>query len=287
VSDELARRYELLLRAYPGRHRRQWGDELLGTLMMRADSSRRWPPASEAIALLTSGVRVRLNSDKDRAPRAAWATGLRVAVVLLFASQLGDLIIRNVLGGPAGRSGLFVLAFGALAFFAVLRNLGWVALLAALGWQATYVWSYDSVSWPVATAIILLVVVVLIQRTHGGALPGFWWLAVPAVIAIFWGPQLLSSESVYLFHYQQVMMLTVVALCAVATLLDSRAAFAAVGLLLAEVLNETVDITWAGDNPASEIFYTVSVSWWSAVMGTTAAALLVGGHLVARHRASL
>ncbi|WBB65533.1 hypothetical protein [Micromonospora sp. WMMD812] len=188
--------------------------------------------------------------------------------------------------GPAGRSGLFVLAFGTLAFFAVLRDLGWVALLAALGWQATYVWSYDSVSWPVATAIIVLAVVVLIKRTHSGALPGFWWLSVPAVTAIFWGPYLLS-ESVYLFRYQQVMMLTVVALCAVGTLLDSRAAFAAVGLLLAEVLNETVAITWAGDNPAGEIFYAVSVSWWSAVMGTTAAALLVGGHLVALRRASL
>jgi hypothetical protein len=289
VSDQLARRYEILLRAYPGRHRRQWGDELLGTLMMRADSSRRWPPAGEAVALLMSGVRVRLNSDKDRAPRAAWATGLRVAVIILLASQLGDLIIRNVLGGPAGRAGLVVLAFGALAFFAVLRDLRWVALPAALGWQATYVWSYDLASWPVATAIILLVVVVFIQRTHRGVLPGLWWLAVPAMTAILWGPQLLSSEPVYLFHYQRVMMLTVVALCAVATVLDSRAAFAAAGLLLAEVLNGTVVVafTRAGNNPTSEIWYAVSASWWSAIMGTTAAALLVGGHLVTRRRASL
>ncbi|MFU8872275.1 hypothetical protein [Micromonospora sp. SL4-19] len=286
MSDKLARRYEILLRAYPARHRRQWGDELLGTLLMRADSSRRWPPAGEAIALLTSGVRVRLNSDKDRAPRATWAAGLRVAVILLLASQLADLIILTTLDGLVYRAGLAKLAFGVLALLAILRDRRWVALLALLGWQAIYLQGYHSVSLPVATEIILLVVVALIQRTHRAVLPGLWWLAVPAMMAIFWGPQLLSSEPVFPPHYEQVMTLTVVALCAVATLLDSRAAFAAVGLLLAKVLTDTVSITWAGDIPAGGIFYHAPSSW-NTVMGTAAAALLIGGHLVTRRRASL
>jgi hypothetical protein len=286
VSDKLARRYELLLRAYPDRHRRQWGDELLGTLLMRADSSRRWPAAGEAVALLTAGMRVRLNSDKDRAPRATWATGLRVAVILLLASELGELINSTVWSGVlSGRTGFAMLAFGVLAFLAVLRDRRWAALLATLGWQAMYARGFFTVSWPVVAATILLVAVVLLQHPHRNALPGHWWLAIPVMLAIFSGPQMLVPELVYPLDYQQAMMLTIVAMGAVATLVDSRAAFAAVGLLLAQVFNGTMFITWA--NPAGDISYHVAASTWSAVAGTAAAALLVGGHLVTRRRATL
>lgn len=285
MTDVLARRYKALLRAYPQAYRHQRGDELLGTLMDRAEQGRRWPPAREAISLLTSGVRSRLRSDKTGSPREVWVGGLRVALVVLLAVELADLVI-SLRGGPHGRIVVVTLTLGLLTFLAAVRDYRPAALAATLFWQAASIWT-GVVSWPMATATVILILLTIDRRTRRGALPGTWWLAPPAALAILHWPQLASPEPVYAYDYRQIVIVAAIGLCAVATLVDERAAFLAGGLLIAQCLDETVALTWTGDNPNGDIFYTLSMSWWGTASGIAATALLAGGHLLARRRARL
>jgi hypothetical protein len=285
MTDILARRYRGLLRAYPKGYRQQRGDELLSTLMDGAEPGRRWPPAREAIGLLTSGVRSRLRSDKAGSTCAAWVSGTRAALVILLAVELADLVIR-LRGGPHGRIFLVTVMLGLITFLAVLRDYRPAALAATLLWQAASVWG-GVVSWSVATATVILILLTTARRTRRAALPGTWWLAIPTALAILHWPQLLSSETVYTYDYRQVVTISVIALCAVATMLDERAAFVAGGLLIAQCLDQTVALTWTGDNPTGAMISRLSMSWWGAVSAIAATTLLVGGHLVARHRTQL
>jgi hypothetical protein len=189
------------------------------------------------------------------------------------------------LGGPSNRIGIARLALCVFAFFAVMRDHRRAALAAAVALQFTYLIWADRVSWPVLTAILLLALLAFALHPDGAVLPGAWWLAVPAMTAALWAPALLQSGHAYLFYYSRAVFLSIVVLCALATLLDSRAAFAGVGLLGTECLAGSVVLHWAGDNPTGQVFHAFSVSWWSVVTGVAVVGLLVGGHLAARSRA--
>ncbi len=74
-ATTLARRYRLLLRAYPAGYRARRGDELVGTLLDAAPPGRTWPSVADVVDLAHWGARERL-----RRPLAAGAhEGLRLA----------------------------------------------------------------------------------------------------------------------------------------------------------------------------------------------------------------
>jgi len=55
----LERRCRWLLRAYPAWYRRDWGGEMLGTLLEASPPGARWPSFRDARALVIGGLRVR------------------------------------------------------------------------------------------------------------------------------------------------------------------------------------------------------------------------------------
>ncbi|NLT55188.1 MAG: hypothetical protein GXX79_11660 [Actinomycetales bacterium] len=289
MSDALAGRYGLLLRVYPARYREQWGDELLGTLMTRADAERTWPPAREATALVAAGLRMRLRANQARDPHVAWAHGLRTAVVILLSAELGHLVVGNVLSADTGgRSALALLLLAVLALVAAIRDRRRAAVLATLGWEAMHVWIHNDVSFPIVAAAVLLVIVSLIPGAPRRPLGVAWGLAVPATTVLLWAPSLIAfPEPVYLYPYQQSTILIVAMLCAAATPFDSQAAFVMVGLLTAEFLQATVRVWWAGDSPSNTVYHDVTVSWWSASLGAVSVGLLLVGQLTARRQARL
>jgi hypothetical protein len=61
----------------------------------------------------------------------------------------------------------------------------------------------------------------------------------------------------------------------------------AAGLLAWQSVQETVSITWTGDNPQTLIFTHLYITTWGIVAAALAVTLLPAGHLLARHRARL
>ncbi len=65
-NEVLARRYELLMRAYPAAYRRQRAGEIVDTMLEAADSDRSRPTLGEAAAMLLGGFRVRAGTNLPR-----------------------------------------------------------------------------------------------------------------------------------------------------------------------------------------------------------------------------
>jgi hypothetical protein len=289
MSDVLARRYLAVMRAYPEDYRRERGDEILETLMERA-GHRRWPPAREVLGLLSGALQARLSPGGPVV--RAWAGGLRVAVLVLLALELAEHAVRLTDSYPRGRINLVLLAFGLVAFHAVLRDRRIVAVLATVGWQAAFI---RAGHWSPALAVATVLLLALIAVGHGerlAALGQGWWTVVPATTLVLHWPELSWPELAWVgsmngWDYRQAVTITVIALFAVATLLDARAAFVAAGLAVWQSVQEVLHITWAGDNPAGTIFTDLYVTTWGVVAAVTAAALMAGGHLLARRRAVL
>lgn len=114
----LERRYRLLLRAYPGGYRADYGDELLDILLTRAEADRAVPQAREAAALVAGGIRTRIVA---AAQGPAWTDGLHLAVTAISLVNLAVLV-------PYTSSIPLWVAASALTFLAVLRGLVLVAL---------------------------------------------------------------------------------------------------------------------------------------------------------------
>lgn len=76
----LERRYRWLLRAYPSWYRRDCGEDMLGTLLDREPGGG-WPAPSEALALVTGGLRVRSSLNR----RLSMTAGLRLAALFGLA----------------------------------------------------------------------------------------------------------------------------------------------------------------------------------------------------------
>jgi hypothetical protein len=290
VSDILARRYLAVMRAYPEDYRRERGDEIIATLMERA-GHRRWPPAREVLGLLSGALQARL-SPGGPAGRV-WGGGLRMAVLVLLALQLADQVFDELwlLGWEVGpRIGAIQLAGGLVAFHSVLRGRRVLALIATAGWAAAWLRAGHLRLGLVVAFVLLLAWLAVARRDRPGALRPGWWSVVPAVAVLLYWPQLISPMDAFgnnPYDYQQVVIITAIALLAVAALLDTRAAVVAAGLLVWQSVQETVSITWLGDNPMRIVFTNLYVTTWGVVAAVLAAGLLVGGHLLARRRASL
>ena len=55
----LESRYRLLLACYPGAHRREYEDEMLGVLLAAARPDQRWPSPAEMVGIFASAGRMR------------------------------------------------------------------------------------------------------------------------------------------------------------------------------------------------------------------------------------
>jgi hypothetical protein len=284
VSDVLARRYLLLMRAYPEAYRRERGDEITATLLERA-GDRRWPPVREVLGLLSGALQARLSPGGTL--RHTWVGGLRAAVLVLLAIDLGGQVAWRLDVGSRGRIGLMLLAVGAVAFHAVLRDRPIVAVVALLGWHAAYA-SAGTLSWSVVIATVFLVASMAVGgRAARAPFGAGWWFAVPVAGLTLGLPQLISAGIVYDFTYRQTVIVAAIVLLAVAASLDPRAAVVAAGLLVWQGTAETVHVVWAGDNQGGGVQYVVTGTWWGGMAAVAAVGLLLGGHLLARRRATL
>lgn len=290
MSDVLARRYLALMRLYPAAYRQDRGDEIVATLLERA-GARRWPPVREVLGLVSGALQAHLSPEGS--VRRSWAGGLRIAVLALLALQLADQVFDELwlLGWETGpRIRAAQLACGLVAFHAVLRDRRALALIATAGWAAAWIRAGNLRIGLVVAVALLLAWLAVARRDRLGALRPGWWSVVPAVAVLLYWPQLVLPRGALEGNphdYQQFVIITAIALLAVAALLDSRAAVLAAGLLAWQSLQETVSVTRLGDNPPRAIFANLDVTTWGVVAAVLAAGLLLGGHLLARRRATL
>ncbi|MET7376706.1 hypothetical protein [Micromonospora arida] len=85
----LERHYRKLLLAYPGRHRRRYGTEMITTLLEMAAPGQRRPRPGEALHLLASGLRLRLRLPTRR-PLAVIAAVLLALTMGAFGGAVGS-----------------------------------------------------------------------------------------------------------------------------------------------------------------------------------------------------
>ncbi len=290
MSDVLARRYLAVMRLYPAAYRQDRGDEIVATLLERA-GSRRWPPPREVFGLLSGALQAHLSSGGS--VRRNWAGGLRVAVLAVLALQLAAQILDELWLSPmvlGPRIGAIQLMCGLAAFHAVLRDRRVMSLLATVGWFAAWIRAGRLQLGLVVAIVLLLVLLAVAHRQRLDALRLGWWAVVPVTTVLLYWPQLtLPLETLRGFPngYRQIVTITAIALVAVVALLDARAAVVAAGLLAWQSLQEMVTVSWIGDNPENLIFTNLYVTTWGVVAAVLAVTLLLGGHLLARHRAKL
>jgi hypothetical protein len=92
-KDALARRYELLMRAYPAAYRRQRAGEIIDTMLEAAGPEQSRPTLGEAAAMLLGGLRARAGSNLRRplptTLRYSAILGALLLIVWLDADGLG------------------------------------------------------------------------------------------------------------------------------------------------------------------------------------------------------
>ncbi|MEU7743491.1 hypothetical protein [Nonomuraea sp. NPDC049158] len=182
--------YRLFLRAFPSRHRAEYGTEILGTLMN--DSPRRVPSPRETAALVTAGFAARARKAAE-GPAPWWADGLHLGLLTLALANLS----YNI----ADQASPWWLATSAALVVALLR--GWalaalpLALVIALstgramlhmlvgaeatGWAPFLGPAYHN--WVSLTPYGLLAagaVVLAARRSRDLRTRPWWWLAIPA-----------------------------------------------------------------------------------------------------------
>ncbi|MBQ1024517.1 hypothetical protein [Micromonospora sp. C95] len=89
ADDRLERGYRRLLLAYPRRHRRRHGTEVVTTLLEMAEPGQRRPRAGEALHLIASGLRLRFRLPAGR-PFMAIAALLAALVMGGFGAAAGS-----------------------------------------------------------------------------------------------------------------------------------------------------------------------------------------------------
>jgi hypothetical protein len=194
--------YRRLLCTYPGEYRREHEEEIVATLVEAAEPGRRRPSLREARDLLAGGLRTRGMLAVREGGRALWADGLRLGVLLLLATRIGDFTwwIGST-GGllPLSLSIWVAPVVLALALVAVLRGGARSSLvLVLLGGLASTSLSQphtllDTIS-PIAplesfsTVLIALAAALLVAQwsTQRARRPWPLWIA-PALVA---GPEL-------------------------------------------------------------------------------------------------
>jgi hypothetical protein len=196
MTAPLEARYRRLLVAYPRRHRREYGEEMLGVLLADARPDQRRPGPRTVVDLLAGALAVRLRTVagalRDDAWRsAAYAVQLFGAMVLLVVA-LRRLAITAVLL-PHAPSPVPV------SVTDVLRALGWALVVTATvaGWRRVAAWfaalaaaaevarvaslyAYSPsqvlrLSWAVTTAVLVAAAGVWAARGPAPALPLRVW----------------------------------------------------------------------------------------------------------------
>ncbi len=113
-------RYRLVMHAYPPSYRHSHGDEIRDTAV--ALGGGHWSPR-QATSLGVGGLRTRALLASDTGPRALWAAGLRLAILLLFLRVLASMVAYRL--GATGSiteisglslTSLYAAAVAALAF---------------------------------------------------------------------------------------------------------------------------------------------------------------------------
>ncbi|WBB48673.1 hypothetical protein O3597_26970 [Verrucosispora sp. WMMA2044] len=89
ADDRLERGYRTLLLAYPRRHRRRHGTEVVTTLLEMAEPGQRRPRVAEALHLIGSGLRLRFRLPVGR-PLVAVAAVLTALIIGGFGAAAGS-----------------------------------------------------------------------------------------------------------------------------------------------------------------------------------------------------
>lgn len=259
MNEVLARRYRLLLLAYPAGYRERRGDELLGTLLDDASPGQRWPGGREAASIAVQGLRARIDAAWRRTPGAMWSEGLQIGALLLLGYAAGT--ARDGIG--------LLLALGGIA--ATMRGRWIVALVLAAAGLAVGV-PDQGLSWAPGTAVVALGVLALGFRTARRVRSVGWLLVAPVAVVMQHGPVLLAVAVVAGF----------LVACLVGVALDPRIPIAAACLLVAVALQNTV-----GLQPFAEarlVFHPLPASYVLLVM---VVALFLAGHVRSRQLARL
>ena len=197
----LERRYRRLLRAYPGRYRRDRAEEMVGTLLEITPPGRRWPTLREARALLAGGLRVRSGLNQ----RLAMAAQLRLAALLGFGLMLLQLatwemewiisfLRRNSVPPGIGPRVAYLVMTGVVlvaVFFAPRR------LAKLLAWVTAALWFWwDSNHGEGLLAAVLLITMATLVRGRQRP-PGIWLWVPGAMLASHLGLEI-WRQSLYL-----------------------------------------------------------------------------------------
>ncbi|MCZ7419530.1 hypothetical protein O7605_08360 [Verrucosispora sp. WMMA2121] len=108
ADDRLERGYRRLLLAYPRRHRRRHGTEVVTTLLELAEPDQRRPRASEALHLIISGLRLRFRLPAGR-PFMAIAALLTALVVGAFGAAAGSWLGAQTFADLPDEAGMAIL----------------------------------------------------------------------------------------------------------------------------------------------------------------------------------
>jgi hypothetical protein len=149
----LERRYRRLLTWYPPRHRRTYGEEMIGVLLASAGEGQRRPRLTEVADLAGGAGRVWLRTVLRREPDPGWQDALAIV---------------GLLAGPL------------LAVLLIGQDLGWMA--SVLWHPAQGVASEPGPWWPVAVLLVPLALGLLGARWAGAVVSALTliWLVVQA-----------------------------------------------------------------------------------------------------------
>jgi hypothetical protein len=127
AHDELEVRYRRLMMAYPLRHRREYGEEMVGVLLAGAEPGQRRPSVRDRADILVNALAVRLRGWVGDLGDLAWrraASAVRL-VGALFLLVVG---LRRLLPGLTVYSGVEVLEVARPTVWAVVFTLALVGL---------------------------------------------------------------------------------------------------------------------------------------------------------------
>jgi hypothetical protein len=282
-DDALARRYRAVMRVYPPQFRTHSGEELIGTLLEAATSSQRWPRFREVASILLEGVRARLGVGAPLAPWAVAVQALWVGGFLLLARAGGETILRAVEHEFSTRAGVTMIMLAMLAVTAMLDARYGMAICLTIVWQAVQM-RISFTSWHLATAICVLALLAAQRSGRQDDRPrhsATWLAAVPVILALTRGPDLLTQHPVYMLTYLNAGMIILTAIGLASTFVDARAPIIAACLLVPEVLHLTLFVPPI----RSGLHLEASATWWALAITISLATLCLTGYLAARRRA--
>ncbi len=271
----IERRYQRLMRAYPGWYREQRGDEMLGTLMAAAPSGR-WPSRRDSWALLTGGLRVRAGQDQRLGTRAnlrlAALFGVALSLAWLGANQLTFTIQLSASAASYRPSSIL---FTYLAMTLVSAAMVWLApwwVTAPLALTAAGFWlAGDGGTVFVVRPVVLLLLLAALARGKD-RLPRLW-LALAGVLVTVNVLQVMALAPAHQGYYSVLDMArwAILGLVVLWAVVDARPALA-MAITLVTVYSLTVLLVWAG-------YGMPPIPAWQVWLPASGAAVLAAGAL--------